>query len=429
MPLPVRPLPVLQNWDCQGCSLCCRQYHVSVSSEEKKRIEDQGWEKNPEFQGLPLFIRSGGWFSKSSYRLNHRPDGTCVFLDQDNRCRIHIQHGSAAKPLACRIYPYSLVPAGDHWKLGIRFACPSAAEDQGRPLTEHLGDAREYAAMLEAEIGTATLTGPPPPLQGSQTVSWNDLFRIITAISKVLGNGEDTIERRWRKVLFLVSTLRKARFDGKGDQNKAVTGGRLNELMHILSQAAEDEIPDSPDEVPRPSWVGRMVFRPLVALYARKDSGPDRGSAQAALAGRLLSGIQFARGKGPVPRVHAAIDAGTFEDTDKPLGALSDQAVSLLTRWARVKVESGQFCGPANFGLGVWDGLESLALTFPAAMWLARLLVAGGRPSDEAITLAVRIVDDNFGFNKLLGSARQKFAFRLLATRGELPKLVAWYGQ
>jgi len=429
MPLPVRSLPVLQNWDCQGCSLCCRQYHVSVSPEEQKRIEDQGWGKEPEFQGVPLFVRVGGWFSKSSYRLNHQPDGACVFLGPDNRCRIHARHGSAAKPLACRIYPYTLVPAGDHWKLGLRFACPSAADNLGKPLSDHLSDAREYAAILEAEFGTATVTGPPPALQGSQTVPWNDLFRIVAAISKVLANADDTIERRWRKVLFLVATLRQAKFDGRGKPDKAVTGGRLSELLHILAEAAEDDVPQLADQVPRPGWVGRMVFRPIVALYSRKDTGPDRGSAQVGLLGRLFAGIQFARGKGVVPRVHAAIPAAEFADTDKPLGKLSERAVSMLTRWAQVKVESGQFCGPTNFGLGVWDGLESLAMTFPAVMWLARLLVTGGRPSDDAIALAVRIVDDNFGFNKLLGSARQKIALRLLASRGELPKLIAWYGR
>ena len=43
-----------------------------------------------------------------------------------------------------------------------------------------------------------------------------------------------------------------------------------------------------------------------------------------------------------------------------------------------MKVESGQFCGPTNFGLPVWDGLESLAAAFAAAMWLARVLAPGG---------------------------------------------------
>jgi lysine-N-methylase len=72
--------------------------------------------------------------------------------------------------------------------------------------------------------------------------------------------------------------------------------------------------------------------------------------------------------------------------------------------------------------------VESLAVAFASAMWLARVL-ARGRPADEAVTLAVRIVDDNFGFNPLLGGARQKFGLRLLGKRGELPKLVAWYGK
>jgi lysine-N-methylase len=428
MALPVRTLTVLQHWDCQGCTACCRQYHVSVNKEEMRRIESQGWANDPQLAGIPLFVRDGGWLS-TTYRLNHRADGACVFLGADNRCRIHVQYGSAAKPLACRIYPFSLVPAGDHWKLGLRFACPSAAEDQGRPLAEHLAEAHEYAAALEAESGTVRVAIPPPALQGSQVVPWADVFRITTAISKLLANDADTLERRWRKVLFLVNTLRMARFDGGGDAKKAVTGGRLSELLHVLSEATEHEVPHSPDEVPPPGWVGRTVFRSLVALFARKDSGTDRGPAQTNIIGRLLAAIQFARGTGRIPQIHAAIPRATFADAARPLPQLSTQAESLLTRWARVKVESGQFYGPTNFGLTIWDGLESLATAFVAVMWLARVLAADHRTTDAAVTLAVRIVDDNFGFNKLLGQARQRFALRLLASRGELPKLVAYYGK
>ena len=427
MPLPVRSLTVLQNWDCAGCSACCRQYHVPVTAEERARIEAMGWEKEPDLAGVPLFVRAARF--SSEYRLNHRPDGACVFLGADNRCRIHAKFGSAAKPLACRIYPYLLVPAGDHWNLGLRFACPSAAENRGQPLAEHLSEARQYAALLEADVGPALADRPAPPLQKSQPVSWSDLSRIITAVSKVLANADDAVERRWRKVLFLVSMLRKSRFDGGGQADKAVTGGRLSELLHILSLASEDEAPASPAEVPAPGWVGRMLFRPLVALYARKDSGVERGPAQMSAFGRFFAATQFARGKGSVPRVHGAIGTATFAEAEKPLPALSEHATSLLTRWSRVKVESGQFCGPTNFNLPVWDGLESLASAFAAVMWLARVLAAGGRSVDEAVTLAVRMVDDNFGFNPLLGSARQKFALRLLGARGELTKLVAWYGK
>ena len=97
MPLPVRSLPVLQNWDCHGCSDCCRTYAVPLSVEETDRIEKQGWEREPEFQGVQLFMTVRGNTS-----LAHRPSGGCVFLNDEGRCKIHAKFGSAAKPLGWR---------------------------------------------------------------------------------------------------------------------------------------------------------------------------------------------------------------------------------------------------------------------------------------------------------------------------------------
>jgi lysine-N-methylase len=95
-----------------------------------------------------------------------------------------------------------------------------------------------------------------------------------------------------------------------------------------------------------------------------------------------------------------------------------------------VKIESLQFCGPTNFRRRVWDGLDSLILTFPVILWLSRVLAAGGaRSRDEAVTLAVQIVDDNFGFNTRLGDDKQIWATQALAARGELARLVAWYAR
>ncbi|MDY3559525.1 YkgJ family cysteine cluster protein [Gemmata sp. JC673] len=421
----VRALPVLQNWDCHSCGDCCRSYAVPVTAEERRRIEAQGWERLPEFQGVPYFVKRNGEFY-----LNHRADGGCVFLGADKLCRIHGQFGSAAKPLACRIYPFLLVPAGDHWNFGLRLACPSAAENKGRPLSAQAGDARQYADFFESTAVKGSLDGSPPPLYGNQSVGWGDVGRIATAFSKLLANGADPFERRWRKLLFVVSMLRKAKFDGGGDPKKAVVGGRLSELLHVLGTAAEEEEPAEPGEVARPGWVGRTVFRQLVALFARKDHGAEKGEAQRGPVRRFASAVRFATGRGRVPKVHAVLtDGATFAAGERPLGALGADAVALLTRWHRLKVESLQFCGAPNFGLSVWDGIESLALTFPAAMWLARVLVAGGTEPGAAVTQAVRMVDDNFGFNPLFGSARQKFALRLIAARGDLPKLVAWYGR
>lgn len=421
----VRSLPVLQNWDCHSCGDCCRSYAVPVTAAERARIEAQGWAADPELKGRPLFETRKG----ETY-LAHRPDGACAFLGPDSRCRIHAAHGAAAKPLACRVYPFMLVPAGDHWNLGLRLACPSAADNKGAALSAQTGAAREFAAALEATSAKGAEGAPAPPLQGAQAVSWPDVARIAAAVSRLLADDADPFERRWRKVLFVAGTLRKARFDGGGDAKKAVTGGRLSEMLHVLGQAANDEEPATAAEVRAPGWTGRTVFRQLAAVYARKDHGAERGPALRGPFRRLWSAVRFAAGTGRVPRVHAALPEGaTFAAADAPLPALGAGATELLARWHRVKVESLQFCGPTNFGLGVWDGLEALALTFPVAGWLARLLAAGGAPPDAALTRAVRLADDNFGFNPLLGLARQKFALRVLSSRGDLPRLVAWYGR
>lgn len=428
MPMPVRSLTVLQNWDCSGCGGCCRAYHVPVTAEERKRIEGQGWEKEPGFEGVPFFQKSGGWLTGADWSLNHRADGACVFLGEDNLCRIHAKFGSAGKPLACRVYPFLLVPAGDHWRVGLRFACPSVAQSHGRPLADQLADAREYAASFE-ESSPAAINAPPIPLQAGQIVPWADLLRIVAVISKTLADGEQPLERRWRKVLGLAALCRGLHFDGGGDAKKMVTGVRLAEMLNILAEAVDEEVPQSADAVPRPGWVGRMVFRPILALYVRKDHGADKGTAQRGPVSRMFAAMSFARGGGRVPKVNAFIPEATFAAAEQPAGPLSPDADAMLTRYYRMKVESLQFCGPTNFGIPFWDGIESLAFTFPAILWQARVLAAGGMPHDKAVLQSLRVVDDNFGFNKLLGQTRQKVALRLLAGRGELPRLIAWYAR
>lgn len=422
MPLPVRSLPVAQNWDCRGCASCCRSYTIPVSADERKRIEGQGWDADPGLKDTPFFLPDG-----HGTRLNHRPDGACVFLGADDRCRIHAKFGPAAKPLACRVYPFLLVPAGDHWRVGLRYACPSAAENHGRPLDAHLPEVREYAALLEGDQ-PGVRDRPPVPLRPGTVVPWDDVLRVAGAVAKLLGDADAPIERRWRKVLTLAALADGLKFDGGGKPAKAVTGGRLSEMFHVLSEAAEEETPPAAG-LPRPGRAARLVFRQVLAVYARKDHGAERGTAQRSPLGRVAAAVRFARGAGRVPRLHALLPEVSFEAGEETFGPLPEESDALLARYYRLKVQSLQFCGPTNFGVPFWDGLRSLALTFPVVMWLARVFAAGGAARPAAVERAVRVADDNFGFNRLLGMGRQKFALRLLAARDDLPQLVAWYGR
>jgi lysine-N-methylase len=47
----------------------------------------------------------------------------------------------------------------------------------------------------------------------------------------------------------------------------------------------------------------------------------------------------------------------------------------------------------------------------------------------EAATRALTIVDDNFGYNPLLGTLRLRLGLQTLARRGELARLIAWYSR
>jgi hypothetical protein len=131
-------------------------------------------------------------------------------------------------------------------------------------------------------------------------------------------------------------------------------------------------------------------------------------------------------GRGRVPRLHAQVPEITFTEVERPARPLSEEAEAMLERYYLVKVASLQFCGRANFGRPFWTGFESLALTLPVVLWLAR---AFKEPRVAAVQQAVGIVDHNFAYSPHLGGGWAGLALRLLVRRDELAKLIGWYSQ
>jgi lysine-N-methylase len=391
---------------------------VPVSDSERERIEGLGWDDVPEVRCQRLFVRQGWWWARQNL-LNRRADGSCVFLGKDNRCLVHERGGADAKPLACRLYPFILTPAGSHWRVGLRFACPSVADNQGRPLQERATELGQYGRLIELYQDFQGANVPPPPLQRGQQVEWADLARFAQALVDLLGDRRDRVERRLRKCLALAKLCRQARFD-------QVSGGRLVEFLKVLREGLEAEVPVDPAEVPRPGWIGRVLFRQALNIYLRKGQGTNRGPATRSRLAMFRAGWRFARGRGPVPRLNGFLPETTFEQIEATTAPLPEAAQAVLERYYLVKVHSLQFCGPLNFDLGFWDGLGSLALTFPATLWLARALEG---PREQAVARAVGVIDTHFGYNPVFRTRRLRFVQRTLDNRGELEKLIAWYGR
>jgi lysine-N-methylase len=423
MSLPVKTLPVVQNWDCQATGTCCQEYRVTLSEDEVKRIREQGWDPEADLGGREPFVPTG-WFWNRKMQLNHREDGSCVFLSPEGRCRIHERHGYEAKPLPCRLFPFVLVPAGDHWRVGLRFACPSAAANLGRALPQHHDALVAFAAGLADREklqprADGSLT-PPPMLDNGVTLDWPDTLRLVDALVEMLANRRDPIERRMRKCLHLAAQMRKAKLEH-------IKGGRLGQLLQLLSGAADAETPASPMLVPTPGWIGRILFRQAVALFTRKDHGPNRGLASRGRIALFGAALRFVRGKGPIPRMHRGLPETAFEEVEVARGPLPAEAEQVLERYYAIKVGSLQFCGAASFGLPFWEGFEVLALTLPLVLWVARM--HRDRPRHEAVTQALTVVDDHIGFNRVLSSFRQRLSFHILSRTGELSRLIAWYSR
>jgi hypothetical protein len=279
--------------------------------------------------------------------------------------------------------------------------------------------AQELLARAEGRGKWNNAAIPPPALQPGQKCTWDDLQRFVKALLLLVGNRQDRVERRLRKCLALAQLCRQATFNH-------VQGKRLDEFLELISENLEMDVPAEPRSLPPPRWIGRVLFRQAVALFARKDSGPNRGPATRGRIALLAAAWRFVRGTGSVPRVHGFMADTTFARVENNRGLWPEAVEEILERYYFTKVGSLQFFGRGYFDVPLWEGLEALVLTFPAIAWLS--CAQGSEVTPETMTRAISMVDDHYGFNLLLGSRRQKLSFRILARTGELAKLVAWYG-
>ncbi len=424
MGLPIRHLPVVQNWDCHASGSCCRQgYVVSLTDDERRRIQGQGWDRDRDLGGAAALVREGPpW--KRRWRLGRRADGCCVFLGDNGRCRIHERFGYEAKPLPCRLFPFVLIPAGDAWRVGLRYACPSAAANLGRALAEHDDALAAFAEELVRQVGLTprpdgALTAPPR-VEGGGGLAWPDVLRLVQTLLDMLRQRSDPLERRLRKCLRFAEEMRKTEL-------RHLSGDQFADLVKVLRANADSSTSPNLMTLPSPGWAGRVLFRQAAALYTRKDNGPERGPDGRGFGARLTAALRFAHGQGRVPRMHAAVPEFSFEDSERPRGPLPLEAEAVLERYYQTKTGSLQFCGPASFGVPFWEGFEALVVTFPVVLWLSRAWKDLSR--EEAVRRSLTVVDDHFGFNRVLGTARQRLSFQILARTGELAKLVGWYSR
>jgi lysine-N-methylase len=418
MSFPLRSLPVMQNWDCHSCGDCCHRMEGVITEPEKQRIEALDLANDPEIGPKPWFapVKRGS----KNWRLAHRPDGGCVFLTTGNHCRLQERFGADVKPFVCRLFPFVLIPAGNHWRVGMRFSCPSAAANLGRPVAEAEKDLVNLSRLLEQYLGRSADSAPPPLMQAGHQLPWPDVCRVVEVLVEMVQDRSDRLERRLRKCLAVARICGERPLDG-------LRGNQVSKFLRALRTAVEADVPREAADVPPPDRIlGGVAFRVLLAVFARRDRDVYRAKGIRRRLGRVLAGWRFARGRGRVPRVNEFLPDTSFDEVER-CGGIPPEIDETLERYYVVKLNSLQFCGPPNFDLPLWAGLELLVLTLPMILWLLRAI--RGLPPVQAVQQAIQLVDDHFGGDAMLGLPHIRYLLRTMAQRGQIEKLVAWYSR
>ncbi len=405
-------IPAFQNWSCHGCTDCCRGgLLITVTPADKQRIEQQNWTPTDGIDPASMIVAEG-----TGFRLGHQSDGACVFLDPAGRCRIHAKFGEEAKPLACRLYPLVIHPAGKKLVVGLRFSCPSAVANRGQPLSAQRTQIQKLAKLV---VPDAYQEGSPPPVLATPGAQWTDFLRFVKWLDTSLATKDVPVALKLVRTLHWLRTVEKGHFD-------QITGSGADEILGVLVQSAAKKVPALPGNLARPSQFGRLFLRLLVLEHARPAKVTDRSAPGRSGWAMLWASLRFARAGGRTPALGRGLNSVKFSTIEACSGPLSAVTEAMLTRFFRVKIQSLHFCGRAFHDRPLIEGFRALALLYPVVVWLGHWLALsdqGTDLSDADVARAVSVVDDRHSYSPYL-----RWRVRLLSQRDDIARLCSWYG-
>lgn len=392
IPLTVLPLAG-QRYGCHGCGDCCRDFTVQLRPRDLDRLRAQGWERElgevtAEFRGQRY--------------LRQRPDGGCVFLQADGKCRIHAEHGFEAKPVACQLFPFTLAPDARSARVGVSFACASVLANKGPALSTHLPDVRRMAREVEELAPSRTL------LDARTEATPDEAGTVAEAVDRWMSDGAVPFAVRVDGLAWLAQQLSRATF-------AKVRGARLGELMDTLVTALPGELPLCPVDPPTRAQRATLRQAAFFRLEDPKIGDLRRLGRVRATLGQYLRSRAFSRGAGRMPEMGARWPSAAFESVERvaALAASPDResAEELAVRWVRATVLGGRAWGSGFYGWPVTDGLQALALNVACAGWLARAhAAASGReaPILDDLRAAIGRVDRTSGRAPWLGGRAER---------------------
>jgi Fe-S-cluster containining protein len=261
-------------------------------------------------------------------KLGKRPDGRCQFLDSNNRCVIHIKHGSAAKPSICQLFPYTFTETPSGVYATVNFTSSAALYNSGKALADQ-------PAVLEEK--------------------WK-LYSSLLPVSRDWSNTQlvDGIPLSWEDYTDLDQHLLELL--------KPDDPARIEKKLTACSRFLIQELPTGTplERVPamqiRPKTVDQLLVRRLFELYMDDD-------LFACTVGDLYGQAFIADLSEPPQTVQLRYGDKTYTINSLysfSLGKLDEESENLLSRFVYSKVFGKLYFGAGFAQLSVLAGIHHL---------------------------------------------------------------------
>lgn len=415
-------IPPKQNFSCSGCGDCCRELPVPLSDKDIKTIEGLNWKELVAEEFQDSFYQEVAILGRQSTKvLKQRPQGAgCVFLGDDNLCKIHGQFGSEKKPYACRAFPFQFIEFENKGKKSFvspHFVCKSVAEGSGAALTAQKDDLKTLNKQVSQHFPV-----PDVPNELSFSTEYNYKVALLDQLNTLMARAIDRDDLPFSKRLLIVTRFADLILSSKF---KSLDHPKRADFIETLFKGTSNHVKEGKVLCPTvpPDFPERILFRQILGFRTLDHSPVFFGEGARKVAGaslsRFLHGFWWMVGWGsmewpwpPKGRRVSMAQILSFAPKITVDDPLVDEA---LTRYF-----SASFHGRKLFEINLRkrtfvSGLGLLLRQVPAIVLFARAS-ALSRDSDaveaEDMTRALRLADLSFGLfpfvSGLLGSVRRK---------------------
>lgn len=358
-----------QTFSCSNCGFCCSNFDVAVSSAEIKAVEKKRYPGvNP--KKVECFKPLKDDFSIIVKDENRK----CVFMDEEGLCVIHKYEGTKVKPLACRLFPFTV----HHWVDGhisadLRYICPAVGMPDSDNISGQVSHIRDMAEILKHREKPADAT-----YSRNNPVGLEQIRFVHRGYRAILEAEKFPVATR------LLTLARVIDFHAKKSMYLAIKAADevfeqdALEFLNKISEVVTEELKMA-ENLPVKS---RIEFRNLLMGFIRDDmavpgKGPDTG-----IRTRLHNAwhtLRFGLGGGSLKQLNPTCPDTAGNDCFVLARTMTatEEAMNAYLQFLKGKMDSMHFCGRYIHHLTYEQGLRQLLATAPAAFALAGLFAAG----------------------------------------------------